>query len=97
MPITSPFFFVIIVLLLAAYSFSLVLRLASVLYVPSRCSFWLCGLMVDKLLANVGPSRLDEGVKLGEEGDGPHEVAADEGEDEGGAPEAVGEKRLVGG
>ncbi len=44
--------------------------------------------MVNKLLAQVGPSRLDERVKLGEEGDGPHEVAADDGEDDRGAPEA---------
>lgn len=40
-------------------------------------------------LADIGPSRLDQGVQLGHEGDEPHEVAADEGEDEGGAPGPV--------
>lgn len=43
--------------------------------------------MVDVLLTEVRPSRLDERVQLGEEGDGPHEVAAGDGEDDRGAPE----------
>lgn len=53
----------------------------AILPAPSR-------LVVDVLLAQVGPSRLDERVQLGEEGDGPHQVAADDGEDDGRAPEA---------
>jgi hypothetical protein len=47
---------------------------------------------VHKLLAQVAALRLDEGVQLGEKGDGPHEVAADDGEDQGGPPESVGKR-----
>lgn len=39
-------------------------------------------------LAQVVSFRLDERMKLGKEGDGPHEVAADDGEDERGSPES---------
>jgi len=39
--------------------------------------------MVCEFLAQAGPSRLDEGVQLGEKSDSPHQVAADEREDEG--------------
>lgn len=46
-------------------------------------------LLVHKLLPQVGSFRLDQGVQLGQEGDCPHQVAADEGENNGGSPESV--------
>ena len=45
--------------------------------------------MIQELLAQVRSSWLDEGVQLCEERNGPHQVAADEGEDERGPPEST--------
>ena len=39
-------------------------------------------LVVDVLFTQIRPSRLDEGVELREKGDGPHEEAAGDGEDD---------------
>lgn len=47
--------------------------------------------MVHGALSEVAAFGFDQGVELGEEGDGPHEVAACEGKEEGGSPDAVDE------
>lgn len=44
--------------------------------------------LFEERLTEIGPSRFDQGVELREEGDGPEEVAANEGEDEGRSPQA---------
>ena len=52
--------------------------------------------VVDVLLAQIRPSRVNDGVELREKGDGPHEEAAGDGEDDGGAPESGREVRQLG-
>jgi hypothetical protein len=47
-----------------------------------------CGRLFEEGLTEIASSRFDQGVQLREEGDGPEEVAADEGEDKGRSPQA---------
>lgn len=50
-------------------------------------------LLLQVLFSQVASSRCDQGIQLGKERNGPHEVAADNSEDQGGAPEASNERQ----